>query len=368
MTKPALIHLDSPHSIPLAGSFLVRGWIASDSPLIAVYARSSNNARLLAWESRPDVSEGEPGYAHYSGFRGLLDEDFIKEGELVLEGQTAAATVFLKKSLLAPVVPPDKAARLARIRPYLRKGVPFRESPFHFNFLTPETKARFDVEDTDAVSGFEYAPDVKVLIERCGDDLVLDCGAGNRPSTFPNVINLEIVAYPSTDVLAVNEQLPFEENTFAAVISCAVLEHVKDPFAAAREIIRVTKPGGLIYADIPFLQPFHGYPSHYYNMTMEGAKNLFSGACRIRQQFVPQYGLPVWALTWFLNSYAAGLPDEIKRQFVQMRVADLMGPAVSYLDHAWVKELSAQKNIELACTNTVVAVKDGLRTEERLAK
>ena len=163
-----------------------------------------------------------------------------------------------------PTPPHDKAARLARIRPHLRGGRAFRETPFHFDFLTPDMRQRFGIADTDSVSNFEYAPAVRARIDSCGDELVLDCGAGNRPTTWPNIVNLEIVAYPSTDVLAANEDLPFEDNTFAMVVSCAVLEHLRDPFAAAREMVRVTRPGGIIYADIPFLQPFHGYPSHYY--------------------------------------------------------------------------------------------------------
>jgi SAM-dependent methyltransferase len=358
MPKPVLIHIDNPVEMPLDGRVRVRGWIADDSPLTAVRAGSSRHADLLPWEDRPDVRAARPNYAHCSGFCGVIDERLLEGNKLVLTCETGSGTHFLERILPIRVPSPAKAARLARIRPHLRKDLSFRETPFHFDFLTPDLKARFGITDTGAESGFEYAPAVRALIDRCGDDLVLDCGAGNRPSTWPNIVNLEVVAYPSTDVLAVNEYLPFEDNTFAMVVSCAVLEHLKDPFAAAREIVRVTKPGGIIYADIPFLQPVHGFPSHYYNMTMEGAKNLFAGSCRIEQEFVPHYGLPVWALAWFLNSYAAGLPDATRRQFMQMRVADLTGPAAGYLDQPWVRELSARKNIELACVNTVVARKN----------
>jgi SAM-dependent methyltransferase len=49
----------------------------------------------------------------------------------------------------------------------------------------------------------------------------------------------------------------FADETFDAVWCCAVLEHVRDPFAAAREISRVTRQGGEIWIEVPFVQPYH---------------------------------------------------------------------------------------------------------------
>ncbi len=40
------------------------------------------------------------------------------------------------------------------------------------------------------------------------------------------------------------KDLPFEENTFDAVIGARVLEHLDDPFAGLSEMVRVLKPGG----------------------------------------------------------------------------------------------------------------------------
>jgi SAM-dependent methyltransferase len=45
-------------------------------------------------------------------------------------------------------------------------------------------------------------------------------------------------------------ELPFQDNTVAAVISCGLLEHFGNPLAPIREMARVLKPGGLFYADI----------------------------------------------------------------------------------------------------------------------
>ena len=80
-------------------------------------------------------------------------------------------------------------------------------------------------------------------IHRLQDGLILDCGAGRRPIYYSNVVNFEIVAYDTTDVRGVGESLPFETDSFDAVFSFAVLEHVKDPFRCASEICRVLKPG-----------------------------------------------------------------------------------------------------------------------------
>ena len=49
----------------------------------------------------------------------------------------------------------------------------------------------------------------------------------------------------------------FEAATFDLVVCNAVLEHTKDPFACAREIERVTKSGGKIWIEVPFIQVFH---------------------------------------------------------------------------------------------------------------
>ncbi len=45
--------------------------------------------------------------------------------------------------------------------------------------------------------------------------------------------------------------LPFEPNSFDAVVCIEVLEHLFDPAVALREITRILKPGGLFVATVP---------------------------------------------------------------------------------------------------------------------
>lgn len=53
------------------------------------------------------------------------------------------------------------------------------------------------------------------------------------------------------EVIRIGEPLPYEDNRFDVVIARSVLEHVDTPQFTAAELLRVTKPGGLIAAVTP---------------------------------------------------------------------------------------------------------------------
>ena len=54
-------------------------------------------------------------------------------------------------------------------------------------------------------------------------------------------------------------QLPFRDETFDKVICSEVMEHVHDYRASARELARVTKPGGMVAVTIPTATSEHLY-------------------------------------------------------------------------------------------------------------
>lgn len=109
------------------------------------------------------------------------------------------------------------------------------------------------------------------------DQYFLDIGCGIRGMNdfFPNGVYLDAVHFKNVDVVSTLDALPFKDNLFSLVISQAVFEHLKNPFEMAREIHRVLKPGGKVLIDTAFMQPLHADPSHYFNMTSYGLKEVF---------------------------------------------------------------------------------------------
>lgn len=247
--------------------------------------------------------------------------------------------------------------KLARLQPFLRQDMSCRIVNGKLDFLTEELRAETRIVDTENVSSNGYDDAMLALVDRYRDGLVLDCGAGKRQTYFPNVVNYEIVDYDSTDVLGVGEKLPFLDNTFDALISIAVLEHVRDPFRCAREIARVLKPGGELYCAVPFLQPLHGYPHHYFNATPQGIRALFEDYLQVREVDVLPSTHPIWSLTWILNLWCAALPEDHRASLKEMRVADLLDPPPTYLERPFCSALPKSVQLELASATVLTAIK-----------
>jgi len=228
------------------------------------------------------------------------------------------------------------------------------KTELNFNFLHRLVGLK---DDPDLVSSHNYDEEALSLINQFEDGLILDCGAGLRNDYYDNVVNFEIKPYPSTDVIGMGENLPFKNNSFDAVLSLNVLEHVKDPFACAKEISRVLKPGGKLYCVAAFMQPFHAYPSHYFNMTPEGMTLLFEDQLEIDLRKVLPSGHPIFSLTWYLQSWVRALPEKTAQEFLDLTVRHLIQNPIDLLNKNYVQELSKEATQELAATTAIFATK-----------
>ncbi|HXW33584.1 MAG TPA: methyltransferase domain-containing protein [Acidimicrobiales bacterium] len=63
------------------------------------------------------------------------------------------------------------------------------------------------------------------------------------------------------------------------VVLCEqVLEHVVDPVAAVKTLFALTKPGGHVIVDTPFMLRIHEAPGDYWRFTKDGMRILLSSA------------------------------------------------------------------------------------------
>lgn len=115
------------------------------------------------------------------------------------------------------------------------------------------------------------------------DSLCVSIGGGPK-RVHPQFLNLNIGNYQNIDLIADAHALPFVDGCIDFIHIDAVLEHLSDPALAVREMARVLKPGGQIFAVTPFLQAYHGYPYHFQNFTLTGHELLFKKAGLIVQK------------------------------------------------------------------------------------
>ncbi len=129
------------------------------------------------------------------------------------------------------------------------------------------------------------------------DALILEIGGGDRRRAKPNHLNFEYLPFELADIYGDIHSVPFADDTFDIVHSQAVFEHVAEPLGAAAELIRITKPGGIIITEVAFLQPLHAVPFHFFNMTQWGVEELFK-SCELLASdwFGPLSETVVWLL------------------------------------------------------------------------
>lgn len=106
--------------------------------------------------------------------------------------------------------------------------------------------------------------------------VILNLGSG--PQTLhqrQDVINVDLFAFDSVDMVADATDLPVEDQSVDLLINMALLEHVPQPQAVVQEMFRVLKTNGKAVCYLPFLVPFHAAPHDYHRWTLPGTRELF---------------------------------------------------------------------------------------------
>lgn len=344
MHEPNRLLIDEPLDLIIKTQVTaVNGWVLSnkrdalrDSALMEFDRGETHKVRVCFYD-RSDLN------ADCSGFTAFLDvRSFTALGKFKLvmsDGDTRFEALFECSRLLLEA---GRSASLSPLKAHERSLAKktavtkclkpqYRSDFFPINTLPKTWPLDHKIENkSDGVSAFPYG----ATVQRFLDDLqpnacVIDIGAGLRTSPRDDVITVEIYDYPTTDVLAIGSELPFEDNSVDGILSLAVLEHVPDPFECAREIYRILKPGGRALVMIPFLQAEHGYPSHYFNATREGVKQLFK-EFNLVDQFLEISNHPILTLNQVIQIYCSALPEEFRQSFLNLSITELVQIAVSH--------------------------------------
>ena len=117
------------------------------------------------------------------------------------------------------------------------------------------------------------------------------------------LLETDVYFGPRTMAIVDAHCIPFQHNSFECVIIQAVLEHVLDPYACVKEIHRVLKHDGLVYAETAFMQQMHGGNFDFTRFTHQGHRRLFAGFQEIESGAVCGTGMVLaWAYEYFLMS------------------------------------------------------------------
>lgn len=148
------------------------------------------------------------------------------------------------------------------------------------------------------------------------------------------IVESDVAFGPRTALIADSHCLPFKDNIFDGVVCQAVLEHVFSPNQCAKEIERVLKVGGIVYAETPFMQQVHGGNYDFTRFTLKGHRNLFLGFSELAAGIT---GGPAMAFAWswvyLLQSFSIGT----RSRLVLKLIGVLTSFPLKYLDFIIVK-------------------------------
>lgn len=109
----------------------------------------------------------------------------------------------------------------------------------------------------------------------------LSVGAGGnlgervRSNCLGRLTEIDIDPDRGPDVVAdVCDMNCFSDNQFDAIFAMEVLEHVREPSMAVKEMHRVLRPGGQVTISVPFILEIHDAPHDYWRFTEHGLRYL----------------------------------------------------------------------------------------------
>jgi SAM-dependent methyltransferase len=176
-----------------------------------------------------------------------------------------------------------------------------------------------------------YAHHVRTLskrLERLARDLelapggrLLDYGCAEVPyrgffSAQTDYVAADLPGNPHASlVLGVDATVPAEDQSFDAVLSTQVLEHVEDPALYLSECFRLLRPGGRMLLSTHGIFVYHPDPDDYWRWTPAGLRRQVQAAGFEIERFEGIVGLAASGLQLFQDAFYHQLPRRLRPGF-----------------------------------------------------
>jgi SAM-dependent methyltransferase len=303
---------------------------------VLVEATAANFDERCYTLANPDVAAAKHDPAsHFKDFG-------AREGRLQVNPELLKAAGYRSRKFL-------RFRNILRLPLSGKMAFPIVAGPNHFSI---------DQYSSESANG-DFDPFIQTILDN-PTKLYMDLGCGLRKTVYDNCLYVDVYPSVAADLIVEPSCIyPIADNSLDGVGCFAVLEHTRKPWLVAQEIFRMLKPGGRIWVDWPFLQPVHGFPSHYYNSTREGLKAIFEDiGFSVESCFTMGFQGPDHTVNWVLSGLLGRLSEERRERVLGMPVRELLQhrPESPF----WRDLLEGVDDgaiSEFSCGNTLYAVK-----------
>jgi SAM-dependent methyltransferase len=179
-----------------------------------------------------------------------------------------------------------------------------------------------------------------------------------------DLLAFDIYTSDNCQFIADGHQIPLKDKSVDGVVIQAVLEHVLNPQLVVDEIYRVLRPGGLVYADTPFMQQVHEGPYDFTRFTESGHRYLFRHFALRNSGVVAGLGTQLlWSIIYFSRgiNYRAGQVARIAFWWLP-KLDPLLNPHVT-VDGASSNFFYGHSSPDIISATELVGYYSGAQTE-----